>query len=242
MRSSRRSKQWNLSCRRLAALAVALGAVAVAPRTVRALPLAADHGCIGRWVGEGRNTGSATSWTIDLTLSAAPSGGRCGTIEYTNPACGGTLESCNVVDGDIHTRELYTHNDGHCAPAGRVIIRCEGDRMRYSWIGWERVDSVLHRPGGTPQTPRPGVTPPTPGVTPPTPTVPRPAVPGPTPAPGPGPAPVTPRPRNGPPAQPPRGIGGCAAAGDGAGIAWAGAVALAWVAACSRRRRRARRG
>jgi len=99
------------------ALAIVAAGFVATPRVARALPLAADHACIGRWVGEGRNTGSSTSWTIDLTLSAAPSGGRCGTIEYTNPACGGTLETCQVVDGDIHTREAYTHTDGRCAPA-----------------------------------------------------------------------------------------------------------------------------
>ena len=103
---------------------------------------------MGRWIGKGQNTGFKTSWTIDLVLTAAPSGGRCGRIEYTNPACGGTLETCNVVDGDIHTKEKYTHSSPDCAPAGKVIIRCEGDTMRYSWIGWERVDTVLHRPVG----------------------------------------------------------------------------------------------
>ena len=53
----------------------------------------ADHECMGRWVGLGRNSNSTTPWTIDLVLTASPSGGRCGTIEYTNPSCGGTLEA-----------------------------------------------------------------------------------------------------------------------------------------------------
>ena len=134
--------------------------------TAWAAPVPSDHGCMGRWVGTGRNTGSSTEWTIDLTLTSAPSGGRCGTIEYTNPACGGTLESCELVDGEIHTREDYTHNDGACAPAGRVLIRCDGDTMRYSWIGWERVDSTLHRAGAGPTSSNPspsGGSTPTPG-------------------------------------------------------------------------------
>ncbi len=111
-------------------------------------PVPADHQCMGRWVGEGRNTGHPTPWTIDLTLTASPNGGRCGSIEYTNPDCGGTLENCRLVGSDIHTEERYTHRSADCAPAGQVIIRCEGDQMRYSWIGWERVDSILRRPEG----------------------------------------------------------------------------------------------
>jgi uncharacterized protein (TIGR03382 family) len=114
-----------------------------------AMPVPADHTCMGRWVGEGRNTGHDSVWTIDLTLTAAPSGGRCGTIKYTNPDCGGTLESCELVGDEIHTREHYTHRAPNCAAAGRVIIRCEQTQMQYSWIGWERVDSILHRAATT---------------------------------------------------------------------------------------------
>ncbi len=113
--------------------------------TSEAANVPAEHTCMGRWTGEGRNTGFPTIWTIDLTLTASPSGGRCGTIEYTKPFCGGTLEGCELVKGNIETKESYSHNDGHCAPAGRVVIRCEGDTMHYTWIGWERVDSILHR-------------------------------------------------------------------------------------------------
>ncbi len=101
---------------------------------------------MGRWVGRGRNTGFPTEWTIDLTLTNSASGGRCGTLEYTSPSCGGTLEDCNVVGGEIRTRERYAHDEGHCAAPGRVILRCEGDRMHFRWIGWEQTDTVLRRP------------------------------------------------------------------------------------------------
>ena len=167
---------------------IVAGLVATGAITAHAMPVPADHDCMGRWVGRGRNTGHATWWTIDLTLSASPDGGRCGTVEYTNPDCGGTLEGCTLVGEDIHTRESYSHTSGRCAPAGQVIIRCEGDRMRYSWIGWERVDSILHRPegSGSGQPPEPGgTTPPPPGTTRPPGTTPP---PGSTPAPGEPPA------------------------------------------------------
>lgn len=246
MRHSKSSTMRNDALASLRAIAVAAavvsGASAMAPSAAHALPVAADHACIGRWVGEGRNSNARTSWTIDLTLSAAPSGNRCGTIEYTNPTCGGTLEACTVVDGDIHTREAYSHNDGSCAPAGRVIIRCEGDRMRYSWIGWERVDSVLHRPAGyvppPPRPPSPGVTPtPSPGVTPPTPVVPPPVVPGPSPTPSPRQT-TPPRPPPGPPGH---WFGGCTVVTQRAETPlwpWAAAAAALVAAIYARRRRR----
>jgi len=142
---------------RLARLIAAAAVVFGAASTTAALPVRSDHACMGRWVGEGRNSNSPRTWTIDLTLTAAPSGGRCGTIEYENPDCGGTLERCEVVDGDIHTVERYEHTSADCAPPGRVVIRCEGDTMRYSWIGWERVDSTLHRPEGWEPGPQPSI-------------------------------------------------------------------------------------
>ena len=148
------------------ACAVLLAGVTVGGRAA-ALPVPEDHECMGRWVGKGRNTGSSTEWTIDLTLTASPSGGRCGTIEYTNPDCGGTLDSCQLVGRDIHTRENYAHSSRSCAPPGRVVIRCEGDHMLYSWIGWEKVDSVLHRPVVAPPTGSPGASSPPPSASPP---------------------------------------------------------------------------
>lgn len=119
------------------------------PVAVHATPLSPDHECLGRWVGRGRNTGHTTYWTIELTLTASPSGGRCGTIRYTNPDCHGFLDNCRLVGNDIHTVENYTHQGG-CAPPGHVIIRCEQNQMRYSWLGWERVDTLLVRPAGAP--------------------------------------------------------------------------------------------
>ena len=166
-------------------LAVFLAAMSLPPASMAlAGPVDADHNCMGPWVGLGRSTGHDEPWTITLNLTAAPAGGRCGTIEYTNPRCGGTLESCRTEgdSGDIHTRERYTHTDGDCAPPGDVIIRCEGDTMRYSWLGWERVDSTLHRPtNGSP--PRQGSRPPSSG---------EPAATEPTSTEG-APAPITPR-------------------------------------------------
>ncbi len=122
-------------------------AVGLTPAEALAAPIPGDHNCLGRWVGTGQNTGYDTAWTIELTLTSAPSGGRCGTIEYTNPACGGFLDACQLQGGEIHTRENYTHRSSDCAPPGNVIIVCNGDTMNYAWIGWERVDSVLRRSG-----------------------------------------------------------------------------------------------
>jgi len=222
------------------------------PQTALAAPVPADHQCMGQWVGSGRNTGFPTSWTIDLNLTSSPSGGRCGTIEYTNPACGGFLDNCELVGQDIHTRENYTHAEGNCAPAGRVIIRCEGDRMRYSWIGWEQVDSILHRPGASEAGPTPppigppGQTQPPalPGQPPQLPTPPGQTQPPtrppsgtfPTPT-GPGPTPT--------PAPPPGSTGGCGLPGCAvAGVPAAGAAvpcaAMLAVWLLRRRRRAAR--
>lgn len=120
----------------------------LAPRAGWAAPVPDDHGCMGPWVGRGQNSGTSSYWTIELTLTGAPHGARCGTIEYENPACGGFLDGCRLVGEDIHTKETYTHAEADCAPAGRVVIRCEGNQMRYSWIGWEQVDTILHRPEG----------------------------------------------------------------------------------------------
>lgn len=183
-------------------------AVLMFPTAALANPLPEDHGCLGHWVGRGRNTGYSTYWTIDLILLSTPEGTRCGTIEYTNPACGGFLEACQLEGDDIHTRENYTHRAPDCAPPGRVIIRCEGDTMRYSWIGWERVDTILHRagpaPGANPPPPpsgTPSVPPlqPNPGIPPtPLPSPPNPAQPGPAPVPSTPPLPTPPPPANTP--------------------------------------------
>jgi len=180
--------------RTIVALCILLGTWAV-PATGWTTPLTPDHGCIGRWVGRGRNTGYSTYWTIDLTLTAAPEGRRCGTIRYTNPDCNGFLEDCRLVGNDIHTRENYTHR-GRCAAPGQVVIRCEGDQMRYAWIGWERVDTILHRPGAG-QGAQPSTVSTPPDIAPPPPPAPPPGQPSPTqpaqaPSTGQGPAPMQP--------------------------------------------------
>jgi hypothetical protein len=138
------------------AASVICGSVAVA--TPAEATLVTDDPCLGRWQGVGKNTGHPQLWTIDLTLTSQPGGGVCGTIEYTNPRCGGVLEGCERKGAEIHTRERYTHSDG-CAPPGQVIIRCDGDKLHYSWLGWERVDSDLARVGERPSAPRPAPTP-----------------------------------------------------------------------------------
>lgn len=70
-----------------------LGAVAVC-FGVRPLGAAEDSApaCLGRWVGEGRNTGHSTAWSITLTLDALQ-GASCGRIEHgaADLACGGAL-------------------------------------------------------------------------------------------------------------------------------------------------------
>lgn len=225
------------------------------PASAIATPLPDDHGCLGHWVGRGRNTGYSTSWTIDLTLTSAPDGTRCGTIEYTNPVCGGFLEACRVVGDEIHTQENYTHRASNCAPPGRVIIRCQGDTMRYSWIGWERVDTILHRAGGTPgarPAPPPTGPPPTgtPAPTPNHPSVVQPP-PGPTPAPAPGtpgPSPSPTPPSQNEPDSPWGWLPSCSTTGSMASRSAAGTVGLSALLLCSllfRRRlggaRRARR-
>jgi hypothetical protein len=170
--------------------------VLLLPSTALATELTDDHECMGRWVGRGRNTGYSTYWTIDLTLTATPSGGRCGTIRYTNPDCHGFLDNCRLEGRDIHTQENYVYRGG-CAPPGRVVIRCEQNQMRYSWIGWERVNTILVRPGGG-QGGQPPQNTPSPGTNQPAP------IPGPGPAPSTTqtPTPLPPPPPMTPPTQP----------------------------------------
>lgn len=198
------------------ATALALSLLAMAPTPASAAPIPGNHGCMGPWVGRGQNSGSSSFWTIDLTLTGAPHGARCGTVEYKNPDCGGFLDECRLVGADIHTQENYTHSDADCAPAGRVVIRCEGNQMRYSWIGWEQVDTVLHRPPGyAPPANRPG---PSGGPTPTTPPTVTPQVPGDTPSPPPVVPQHPPLQQDGPPpgqrptGSPPAKAGGCGCA------------------------------
>jgi hypothetical protein len=222
------------------AILTVLAVLLAAAGTASAAPVPGDHSCMGPWVGRGQNSGYTTYWTIDLSLTASPHGGRCGTIQYRNPDCGGFLEECRLVGQDIHTREVYTER-GSCAPPGEVVIRCEGDSMRYSWRGWETVNTTLRRPQGyqTPS-PAPGPSPssgpsPSPSPTPgPAPSPSPGPSPGPSPSPGPGPSPgPSPSPNPSPPAD----SGGCAVVAPG-GIGVGAPVALALVIAGGRKRRR----
>jgi hypothetical protein len=175
-----------------------LAALLALASTAHAIGVPPDHDCMGPWVGLGYTPDFPTPWTIELTMTSAPEGGRCGTIEYTNPSCGGTLEECRLVGNDIHTREVYTHSSPDCAPAARVVIRCEGNTMRYSWRGQYVANSTLHRPEGyTPPVPTAQPQQPPPGPE-------QPPVPSPQPQPAPTPSP-TPAPPNPsiPPAPPP---------------------------------------
>jgi MYXO-CTERM domain-containing protein len=128
-------------------LAVALGL----PTGARA-DLADDHTfpCVGRWQGVGQNTGFPSRWTIDMTVRPPDGEGRCGTIEYTSPRCGGTMEACRVEGGRVHVRERYTHDEGGCAAAAELEFGCEGDRMDWAWLGWEVARSTLTRVGPAP--------------------------------------------------------------------------------------------
>lgn len=107
--------------------------------------------CVGRWQGVGRTTGFPSAWTIDMTVTPPDGQGRCGTIEYTNPACGGTMEACRVDGGRVRVRERYTHTD-RCAPAAELEFHCAGDRMEWAWVGWEVARSTLTRVGPAPET------------------------------------------------------------------------------------------
>jgi MYXO-CTERM domain-containing protein len=121
--------------------------------------------CVGRWQGLGRNNGAPTQWTIDMVVTAPGADGSCGTIEYTNPTCGGRMLECRVVNGVVHVRERYTHDDGRCADASRLEFSCTGERMQWAWVGWETARSTLVRvdapPSASPSPrPAPSETPP----------------------------------------------------------------------------------
>lgn len=111
--------------------------------------------CVGRWQGLGQNSGSANRWTIDMVVTPPSADGSCGTIEYTNPTCGGRMLECRVVNGVVHAREHYTHTDERCAAASRLELSCTGERMQWAWVGWETVRSTLERVEGPPIPPPP---------------------------------------------------------------------------------------
>jgi MYXO-CTERM domain-containing protein len=130
---------------------LAAGLLVILPAAAAvAAPIPREHACMGPWTGVGDEGGDTVPWTIRLNMTASASGGRCGTIEYESSElhCGGTLDDCELIGEDIHTREVYTFGQSTCAPPSKVVIRCEGDRMRFSWVGHIRVDTMLRRPDG----------------------------------------------------------------------------------------------
>lgn len=109
----------------------------------RPSPPRAGSGCVGRWQGWGRGA-SGAPWSIDMVVTAE-SGARCGTIEYPSLGCGGHLVNCRRQGDTVTFTEVYTHNPGTCAPAGRIDAQCEGAVMDWAWTGWELVRSRLDR-------------------------------------------------------------------------------------------------
>jgi hypothetical protein len=137
-----------LLVRRLALTAL-VAAILVNTSTLATAETDTPFPCVGRWQGLGKNTGFPDSWTIDMVVHPPDARGVCGTIEYTNPKCGGVIESC-VGTGEVRVRERYNHGHANCAPPGEVRFSCEGDRMAWSWHGWEVVRSTLTRIGPPP--------------------------------------------------------------------------------------------
>jgi len=126
------------------ALALALPAAALAdhPSPPRPTP-APGASCLGRWQGTGRG-GSGSPWSIDMVVTAEQ-GARCGTIEYPSLGCGGYLVGCRRRGDVVTWTEVYTHNPGTCAPAGRIEGRCDAEHMRWTWTAMETVRSQLRR-------------------------------------------------------------------------------------------------
>lgn len=121
----------------VAAMAAPSGAAADDPGPS---PLAAT--CVGRWTGWGSNGGRP--WSIDMNVTAEQ-GERCGTIEYPSLRCGGYLTRCSRRGDVVTWTEVYTHNPGTCAPAGRIDARCDPATMRWIWTGQDVVRSTLRR-------------------------------------------------------------------------------------------------
>lgn len=127
----------------LPALAFADGADAPRRPTRPDAPQRPHGSCLGRWQGWGAGA-SGAPWSIDMVVTAER-GERCGTIEYPSLGCGGYLTDCRRRGDVVTWTEVYTHNPGTCAPAGRVDGRCEGDAMAWAWTGWEVVRTRLRR-------------------------------------------------------------------------------------------------
>ncbi len=99
--------------------------------------------CLGRWQGTGSGS-SGSPWSIDMVVTSEE-GARCGTIEYPSLGCGGYLVNCRRNGLVVTWTEVYTHNPGTCAPAGRIDARCDADSMDWTWSGQEVVRSRLRR-------------------------------------------------------------------------------------------------
>ncbi len=112
------------------------------PRPAPQVP-AQSVSCLGRWQGWGRGS-TGTPWSIDMVVTAER-GARCGTIEYPSLRCGGYLVNCQRRGDVVTWTEVYTHNPGTCAPAGRVDGRCDAGTMQWVWTGMEVVRSRLQR-------------------------------------------------------------------------------------------------
>lgn len=126
------------------AFALAWPALALADRPMPPRPSPSPGvSCLGRWQGSGQGS-SGSPWSIDMHVTAEE-GARCGTIEYPSLRCGGYLVNCHRRGDVVTWTEVYTHNPGTCAPAGRIDARCEVDRMHWTWTGMERVRSLLQR-------------------------------------------------------------------------------------------------
>lgn len=137
----------------LLALALAVPAMAFADRPLPPVPLPPPRpvqptptpgpSCLGRWQGASRGS-AGPPWTIDM-LVTAEEGPRCGTIEYPSLGCGGYLVDCHRRGDVVTWTEVYTHNPGTCAPAGRIDARCEPDSMSWTWTGQEVTSTTLRR-------------------------------------------------------------------------------------------------
>ncbi len=95
-------------------------------------------------MGHGQQGDAGTPWSIELEVTAEQ-GPRCGTIEYPTLRCGGHLAHCWRDADRISAVEEYTHDEGRCAPPGRLDLRCEENAMRWTWHGDDEVTTLLRR-------------------------------------------------------------------------------------------------
>jgi len=109
------------------------GAHTPPPAASAPAPGAAMDPCVGHWTGTW-GTGTDHPYTIDMQVT--PGTDSCGGIEYPSLGCGGFLTNCSPqADGTVSFTEVYTHNDGRCAPQGRIIASCTSAQMSWTWEG-----------------------------------------------------------------------------------------------------------